>query len=280
MTHRQARFLFGPLLLLAVAGLVWIDLEWRPVATTVMAVFLASAALIEFSNHLSRGRIGGDVRGALVVGSLALLVVVAAAGPSWLAAAPGVLLLPAAALMSRRWTEGPRTADLDEIARCALAVIVITWPMACLVATLRHVADGVLFAVVVIIGSKLNDIGGYLVGSSFGRHKLCPGISPNKSWEGAIGGLVFGTVGTTLMLDGIEPLSGAFSVTEAVAFGAGLGLLTQAGDLFESMLKRAAEVKDSGALIPAFGGVFDLIDSLIFAAPLGYAVGLHWLGPA
>jgi phosphatidate cytidylyltransferase len=64
---------------------------------------------------------------------------------------------------------------------------------------------------------------------------------------------------------------------QAIVFGLVLGVATQLGDLFESMLKRAADVKDSGALLPGFGGVLDLVDSLILAAPVGYAVGLAWL---
>ena len=280
MTHRQARFLFGPLLLGAVVGLVWLDLNWHPVSTSIVAVALALVGLVEFTDHMSRGRIGRDVKATLLSGSLLFLVVVAALGDGWLAFAPAVLLGPACALMARRWRAGPEAADLDEIARCALGLAIIVWPLGCLVALFRHVDNGVLFAVVVVVGSKLNDIGGYLVGSAIGRNKLCPGISPNKSWEGAIGGLVLGAAGTVLMLLWIEPLAGMQPLLATALFGLGLGLVTQAGDLFESLLKRSADVKDSGALIPAFGGVLDLIDSLIFAAPLGYAVGLHWLGPA
>ena len=111
------------------------------------------------------------------------------------------------------------------------------------------------------------DSAAYYVGSAIGKHKLYPRISPNKSWEGAIAGFVFAVLTAIaakyLLLDYLN-------VSEAIVLGVIVGIGGQLGDLFESMLKRDAGVKDSSNLIPGHGGVLDRFDSLLFVAPLVY----------
>ena len=114
-----------------------------------------------------------------------------------------------------------------------------------------------------VLGVWSFDTGAYMVGRQIGRHKFLTHISPSKSIEGVVGGLVATTVVTALMLGalGQDALGG-------LALGPLLGLAAQAGDLAESMLKRAAGAKDSGTLIPGHGGVLDRIDSFLFAGPV------------
>jgi phosphatidate cytidylyltransferase len=114
-----------------------------------------------------------------------------------------------------------------------------------------------------VLGVWSYDTGAYLVGRQIGRHKFLVHISPSKSIEGLVGGLVATTVVTMLMLGGLgqNPLGG-------LVLGPLLGLTAQAGDLAESMLKRAAGAKDSGTLIPGHGGILDRIDSFLFAGPV------------
>jgi phosphatidate cytidylyltransferase len=114
-----------------------------------------------------------------------------------------------------------------------------------------------------VLGVWSYDTGAYLVGRQIGRHKFLVHISPSKSIEGLVGGLVATTVVTVAMLAGLgqNPLGG-------LVLGPLLGLTAQAGDLAESMLKRAAGAKDSGTLIPGHGGILDRVDSFLFAGPV------------
>ncbi|OHB32807.1 MAG: phosphatidate cytidylyltransferase [Desulfuromonadaceae bacterium GWC2_58_13] len=123
-----------------------------------------------------------------------------------------------------------------------------------------------IFLVLFIV--MLGDSAAYFTGVNFGRRKLYPAISPNKSIEGALGGLVGSFGGALAFKYWFFP---ELSMGDCFLLGFGLGALGQVGDLFESMLKRSFGVKDSGTLIPGHGGILDRLDSLIFAfAPAYY----------
>jgi len=122
----------------------------------------------------------------------------------------------------------------------------------------------VLFLAVV----KSTDIGAYFTGRFLGRHKWVPSISPKKTWEGLIGGILTAMFVSFLF----SVLSGIISVAVALILGWVAALSGQLGDLLESLMKRDTASKDSGALVPEFGGVLDMIDSVVVAAPFGYAV--------
>jgi phosphatidate cytidylyltransferase len=113
----------------------------------------------------------------------------------------------------------------------------------------------------------VSDSAQYYTGRAFGRRPLSPAISPNKTVEGAAGGVIFGTTAMTLVGMRIFPHT---PIVLLVLTGATVVTLGIVGDLFESLLKRSAGVKDSSALIPGHGGVLDRIDSWLFAAPVYY----------
>lgn len=116
--------------------------------------------------------------------------------------------------------------------------------------------------------TKFSDMGAYLSGSVLGRHPLVPHISPKKTWEGFFGALAFALL-ASLGLYGLMPGHLAvLSWTHAAVLGLLLGFAAVVGDLAESMIKRSTGVKDSGNLLPGIGGALDLIDSLLFTAPL------------
>lgn len=121
--------------------------------------------------------------------------------------------------------------------------------------------------VMIMLGIWANDTGAFLVGSQIGKRRMFPSLSPKKSWEGFFGGVVFSIVAVYLastyyLGDGVMNLS------SSIVIGILISVFATWGDLFESMLKRNAGVKDSGALIPGHGGVLDRIDSILFVVPV------------
>jgi len=115
-----------------------------------------------------------------------------------------------------------------------------------------------LFAVV-----WMSDIGGYAAGRLIGGPRLAPRVSPNKTWAGAVGAILFSLATAAVLARAV-----GVAAEPALAIAALLSVATQTGDLFESWLKRRFGVKDSGTLIPGHGGVLDRIDGLLFAAPV------------
>jgi phosphatidate cytidylyltransferase len=146
-------------------------------------------------------------------------------------------LLGAVAILTTQWTD---PASLEQV----------FWPE-------RR------WVLVLVAGVWSFDTGAYVVGRAIGRRPFLPWISPRKTLEGVLGGLVAATVGiaAVLAISSSSPL-------EALVLGPLLGAVAQAGDLAESLLKRAAGAKDSGTLIPGHGGILDRLDSILFAAPV------------
>jgi phosphatidate cytidylyltransferase len=156
-------------------------------------------------------------------------------------------------------------------------------------------AEGVWILLIILMIVFATDIGALFVGTALGRHRLAPTISPKKSIEGAFGGVAFSVL-AALALRGLAMLVGvdleprpeatdgrwaefgsrmlalptALTAGELIIFAAILSVFSQAGDLFESLLKRCAQAKDSSTLIPGMGGVLDVIDSLLFAMPAAW----------
>jgi phosphatidate cytidylyltransferase len=133
--------------------------------------------------------------------------------------------------------------------------------------------SGMVMCVWLIAVSKFCDVGALLAGLAFGKHKMAPGISPKKTWEGAIGGiLVSAGVGAAIAILFAGYFPRAFTPVVAALVAAPVAALAIVSDLVESIIKRRANAKDAGQTIPGIGGVFDLSDSLILTAPVGYVV--------
>jgi phosphatidate cytidylyltransferase len=133
-----------------------------------------------------------------------------------------------------------------------------------------------------IAATKMGDVGAYSLGRMFGRRKMSPYVSPGKTWMGAVGAVLGGLIGGVLWLQLAAPWFGLTWQPEwwvyASAYGAALGVAGMLSDLCESLLKRDARVKDGAALMPGFGGMLDLLDSILFTGPLAVILWRLFLG--
>lgn len=129
--------------------------------------------------------------------------------------------------------------------------------------------NGLYYVIWVFVATKFTDVGGLLIGVPFGRHKLAPGISPGKSWEGCFGGIAMSALASAGFAWAINAWAGIHFMTpwKAALMAMPLAALSIPSDLVESVFKRLAGAKDSGATIPGIGGALDLIDSMVLTSP-------------
>ena len=186
----------------------------------------------------------------------------------WWSAVPAPLSIVLVSLLVIAWLaievlrEG-RT--FQQAAVDLVAPIYIGAPLGMLVAL--HMHSGPKAVLLLIATIVISDSAQYYTGRAFGKRPLAPTISPKKTIEGAIGGVLFGTLFMALALPLVFPLT---PVLVRLLLGAAVVIFGIVGDLFESRLKRLADMKDSSHLIPGHGGVLDRIDALLFAIPVFY----------
>lgn len=133
-----------------------------------------------------------------------------------------------------------------------------------------HTIAGQFYLLYLLVVTKFSDMGAYVTGSLFGKHKLVPHISPAKTWEGFFGALAFSTIASVGLWKLLPEKLSLLNYDHCIVLGLSLGFAAIVGDLGESLIKRSADVKDSGSFLPGIGGSLDLIDSLLFTAPLLY----------
>ncbi len=179
-------------------------------------------------------------------------------------------------IAARRWASGA----IGDIA-VTLLIIFYLGLLPHYLLRIRH-AGSVWLLLYFIAVVKFSDIGAYFTGYALGRHKLIEWLSPKKTVEGFAGGILFSMIASTILTQWVGipmgPDGQALAIRPAGAaiFGLLMAVLGQAGDLLESLFKRDAEAKDSAAIIPAFGGILDLLDSLLPTAPVAYYVLVEW----
>jgi phosphatidate cytidylyltransferase len=138
-------------------------------------------------------------------------------------------------------------------------------------------ADGRFYLIYFIVITKFSDTGAYAVGSLIGRHKMIPRISPGKTWEGFAGAILASTAASLAFNAFAQDRLVGMNWLHAVTLGVLLSASAVVGDLIESLFKREAGVKDSGRFFPGIGGILDLLDSILFNAPLMYLYLRHVL---
>jgi phosphatidate cytidylyltransferase len=237
-------------------GTVWF---LPPIGTLVLAEIAAALAFVEYARL-------AEQLGAHVVRPLAGAAVLAACAAVGVGASIEVVLLSAViAVGAMAVAEArPGAGVLANAAASLFPVLYIGLPLGALIAVRATSREAVgLLALGIIV----SDSGQYYSGRTFGRRLLAPEISPKKTVEGAIGGVLFG--GAAMVFGGMRVFPAA-SLGVLVLMSMAVVAAGIVGDLFESLLKRSAGVKDSSALIPGHGGVLDRIDSWLFAGPVFY----------
>jgi phosphatidate cytidylyltransferase len=142
--------------------------------------------------------------------------------------------------------------------------------------SLRNLPDGTWWTLTVVPAAALADSGAYIFGKTFGKHRFSPRVSPKKTWEGYLGGILFSMVTTALLAAFWHLRAAAITPLAGLIIAAVISILSPIGDLGESMLKRQFGLKDSSTLLPGHGGMFDRIDSWLWAGVIGYYLVL-WL---
>jgi phosphatidate cytidylyltransferase len=300
------RLTLGAVLIAALVGLCWLD--WhatRPgIVLLPLAIVVATLAAGELLVILRR-RGHEPLAWAVYLGTLSTVLAAAVPGlwpgaaelpiqgVGWIAVGLVASLLLALVGELHRY-DGARHATLD-LSLAVFAVAYVGGLIGFLV-QLRLFGGGdghlgMLALVSLIAIVKLSDVGQYTAGRLFGKHKLAPTVSPGKTWEGLAGGVLFGCIGAWFVLRWCAPrliadgmLAGATqwggSNVQAIGYSLLLVAAGLIGDLAESLLKRDAGMKDSSTWMPGFGGVLDLLDSLLGAAPVAYVLwALGWIGP-
>jgi phosphatidate cytidylyltransferase len=130
---------------------------------------------------------------------------------------------------------------------------------------IKNLPNGNYFLIFLLFITWINDVAAYIIGIKFGKNKIFPKISPMKTIEGSLGGIIFGVISVFIFKNWIN-----LTFDKIILLGLIITIIAQLGDLFESMLKRCIGVKDSGNIIPGHGGILDSFDSLLFAAPVFY----------
>lgn len=167
----------------------------------------------------------------------------------------------------------PNDRSVESVVYTLFGYLYIPWLLGYAI-TLRYTPDGVLglwYLVLPILAIIASDVGAFVIGKLFGRRKLAPQVSPNKTLEGAFGGLALAVFIVSLVTYALELLYGLqIDVYDALLFSILVSSAAQLGDLFESLIKRWAGVKDAGFFLPGHGGVLDRIDGMLFAVPVTY----------
>ena len=136
---------------------------------------------------------------------------------------------------------------------------------------LENKIGGAYYIIFLLIVTKFSDMGGYLVGTLIGKNKMIPHISPGKTWEGFLFGCLTFAIGGGAIFYGIfQEKMMRLAWSDVLLLGLILALVAAVGDLAESIIKRSLKTKDSGSILPGIGGILDLIDSVLFTAPVLY----------
>lgn len=252
----QLRIVTGVVLVVAALSAVWFG-------GTAFLALVAAATLLMWAEWSAMMGLGLGLRRAglvLLAGVMALLAL-ASVGEVLLALGGGAAMM---GLFARGLVPGKGSLTALGVLYCGLPAVSLLW--------VRSLSEGLAATVLLLVVVWTTDIAAFFTGRAVGGRKLAPAISPNKTWAGAVGGVVAAMLMAGALASFYLPSGlGRWTLTMA-SLGGGLAVLSVLGDLLESWLKRRAGVKDSGTILPGHGGVMDRLDGLVPVAVAGAAV--------
>jgi phosphatidate cytidylyltransferase len=280
-TSLRNRLTYGPLMGIAILALLFLDhlIELRPAGIAGAGLLLALLAILppatfELAELFAAERVR-PYRFIAVAGANSLAVHAFLTQFPWFrpyaasSLAFIIVFVMLFAALRRAWARQTHQA-IQHMAGTVLATLYLgglAWFLLALrVKHSPHIHGSTMLVVMILLVTKLADVAAFFGGRAFGRHKLIAWLSPGKTWEGLLCGvLAAGTIGAACAYWIVH-----LPWWEAFILGIVIGAVGQLGDLLESLMKRDADVKDSAQLIPGFGGVLDVIDSPLLAAPFAY----------
>ncbi|MGD0598118.1 MAG: phosphatidate cytidylyltransferase [Sedimentisphaerales bacterium] len=256
------RLIFGTLMTIAFAGVVLFD-PWAPGLFVVLVAILMVPGLMEMSKLAA-------AKGAKILLPVSIpTAIILVTSPYWEGFFPEVHyeVLLAFGVMACFLYQRIKYGIPGVLANCGAAcfsILYLGW-LGVFIPAVR-ILFGPWHLLMLIFVVKCSDIGAYTAGRFLGKHKFSPVISPKKTWEGMAGAVVL----AALVAVAFAVFCDIMSWRLAVVFGVVFAFIGQLGDLAESMLKRDAETKDSSNSVPGFGGILDVVDSILITAPFGY----------
>ena len=259
-----AKRIWSSFLILSLSGLViFVFPNW---VFALLAASLIGFGLAEFFGIAEKRGIFVYKYFGVIVGMLVPVITYFQMGTEgYFTLEPILIMIACLFLFVLQFTRRDTSQAIASISVTMFGLLYIAWLFSFFV-KLKFLPEGSLLVAFLIVVTKIGDVGAYFIGGSIGKHVLIPRISPKKTVEGTAGGLLCSLIAAVLSKSYLPN----FPIGHLFALGILLGILGQVGDLAESVLKRDPGVKDSGANMPGFGGVLDMIDSLIFTAPIFY----------
>lgn len=258
------RRVWSSILILALAALItfWFP-NW---VFALLASGFIGLGLYEYFNIVQKKGIFVYKYFGITIGMLVPVIVYLQMGTEgYFTLEPFLIIIACLFIFVLQFTRRDISEALSSISVTMFGLLYIAWLFSFFV-KLKFLTDGALLVSFLIVVTKMGDIGAYFAGNLFGVHSLIARISPNKTIEGTMGGLTF-SIASAMLSKAYLP---KFTYGHLFALGLLLGILAQVGDLAESLLKRDCGVKDSASSFSGFGGVLDILDSLIFTAPIFY----------
>jgi len=271
----KTRLLIGVCLVAATSTILFLDHSSHAAwGFALILVGSCTGGLYEYARLVSRAELRlPAIELALLGGSFLLLQIASPEhdGGPWLL--PIVALVVALLLAEGVFRGEPARSEAAALSISALVYVVFLASFVVRIRFLPGIGEAAFYWFLAV--NKITDSGAFFTGRAFGRTKLCPSVSPGKTWAGSYGGTLAG-VGAGMAVWAFSSMRHVFPWWSIAIAAVPVSVTGQVGDLVESLFKRRAGQKDSGALLPTFGGFLDLLDCLLLSAPFSY-YALSWM---